>query len=213
MPRVILFNKPYGVICRFSPESGHPCLKDFIRVPEFYPAGRLDTDSEGLLVLTDDGGLQHRIADPRHKLAKTYWVQVEGTPDTAALRRLEGGVELAGFQTRPARARLMPEPEGLWPRVPPIRARRHIPTAWLELTLQEGKNRQVRRMTAAVGLPTLRLIRCAIGPWSLERLAPGEWRMEQVPDAPGAPRPRARNGAAARAPKLRRGPGLRGAPS
>lgn len=190
MPRVILFNKPYGVICRFTPESGHPCLKDFIHVPGFYPAGRLDTDSEGLLVLTDDGALQHRIADPRHKLPKTYWVQVEGVPDAAALERLQSGVKLSDLHTRPARARLMPEPQGLWPRVPPIRVRRHIPTAWLEILLQEGKNRQVRRMTAAVGLPALRLIRHAIGPWTLGHLAPGEWRMAEAGDALSAPHPR-----------------------
>ena len=175
--KVLLFNKPYGVICQFSPDGRHPTLADYIARPDFYPAGRLDTDSEGLLVLTDDGRLQHRITDPAHKLPKTYWVQVEGDPDDAALSRLQRGVVLPDFTTQPASARLMAEPAGLWPRNPPIRQRKNIPTTWLELTIREGKNRQIRRMTAAVGHPTLRLIRYAIGEWVLEGLAPGESRL------------------------------------
>lgn len=177
MGRILLFNKPYGVICQFSRDGLHPTLADYIPLPEFYPAGRLDTDSEGLLVLTDDGQLQHRITDPKHKLPKTYWVQVEGVPDEAALDQLREGVKLPDFTTQPAGVRLMDEPSGLWPRNPPIRERRAIPTCWLELTIREGKNRQVRRMTAAVGLPTLRLIRCRIGVWTLDKLAQGEWRL------------------------------------
>ncbi len=172
----ILFNKPYGVLCQFSGDGARPTLAPFIAVPDVYPAGRLDVDSEGLVVLTSDGTLQARIADPRHKLAKTYWVQVEGAPTAAQLCELEAGVVLRDGRTRPAGARSIAEPPGLWPRNPPIRSRRHIPTAWLELTLREGRNRQVRRMTAAVGLPTLRLVRSAIGPWSLEGLSPGAWR-------------------------------------
>ena len=180
MPRLILFNKPYGVLCQFSPEGTHTTLKDFIAIPDIYPAGRLDTDSEGLLILTDDGALQHRISDPKHKLPKTYWAQVEGVPDQAALDQLRHGLDLGDFVTRPAEARLIAEPEGLWPRVPPIRMRQHIPTSWLELTIAEGKNRQVRRMTAKVGYPTLRLIRYAIGAYTLDGLAPGVWREELI---------------------------------
>jgi len=156
-------------------------LKHHVDVPHVYPAGRLDTDSEGLVVLTADGALQARIAHPKHKLAKTYWVQVEGNPSDAQLATLTQGVALDGVLTRPAQARVMPEPPGLWPRDPPIRVRKLIPTAWLELVINEGRNRQVRRMTAAVGLPTLRLIRWAIGPWTLEGLAPGAWRRESGP--------------------------------
>ncbi|HSO08075.1 MAG TPA: pseudouridine synthase [Pelomicrobium sp.] len=177
MTRVVLFNKPYGVLCQFTAPAGKRALKDFIDLPGVYPAGRLDLDSEGLVVLTDDGRLQHRISDPRHKLAKSYWVQVEGEPDSAALARLERGVELDGRRTQPARARRIDEPAGLWPRDPPVRFRRAIPTAWIELALTEGRNRQVRRMTAAVGFPTLRLVRYALGSWNLEGLAPGQWRL------------------------------------
>jgi 23S rRNA pseudouridine2457 synthase len=173
---VILFNKPCGVLCQFSGDGSRPTLKDYIDVPDVYPAGRLDTDSEGLVVLTSDGALQTRIADPKHKLVKTYWVQVEGTPDAAQLAALERGVDLAAGTTHPAQARLIAEPAGLWPRDPPIRFRKFVPTAWLELSIGEGRNRQVRRMTAAVGLPTLRLIRQAVGPWTIEGLAPGKWR-------------------------------------
>lgn len=175
MSRVLLFNKPYGVICQFSRDGLHPTLADYIALPDFYPAGRLDTDSEGLLLLTDDGRLQHRITDPKHKLPKTYWVQVEGLPDEAALQRLRSGVQLGDFTTLPASASLMDEPDGLWPRTPPIRFRKEIPATWIRLSIREGKNRQVRRMTAAVGFPTLRLIRYSIGDWTLDGIAPGKW--------------------------------------
>jgi 23S rRNA pseudouridine2457 synthase len=177
MGRILVFNKPFGVICQFSRDGLHPTLADYIPVPDFYPAGRLDTDSEGLLVLTDDGPLQHRITDPKHKLPKTYWVQVEGVPDEGTLEKLRRGVKLPKFTTQPAEVGLMDEPAGLWPRNPPIRERKNIPTSWLELTIREGKNRQVRRMTAAVGLPTLRLIRHRIGEWSLEGLEQGKWEI------------------------------------
>ncbi|HUL57054.1 MAG TPA: pseudouridine synthase [Usitatibacter sp.] len=173
---MILLNKPYGVVCQFSPDGGKGTLADFVAARDVYPAGRLDADSEGLVVLTNDGALQARIASPRHKLEKVYWVQVEGSPSPAALRALEAGLVLADGPTLPARARLMDEPAGLWARDPPIRVRKAIPTAWIELALSEGRNRQVRRMTAAVGLPTLRLIRARVGPWSIEGLAPGECR-------------------------------------
>lgn len=178
---LILFNKPYGVICQFSEHEKHPTLKDYIAVPGVYAAGRLDTDSEGLLILTDDGALQHRIAHPRHKEDKTYWVQVEGDPDDAQLAPLRRGVDLGDFVTRPAKVRLIEQPAGLWPRNPPIRERKAIPTAWLELTISEGKNRQVRRMTAKVGLPTLRLVRASIGDYRLDNLQPGEWRETEAP--------------------------------
>jgi 23S rRNA pseudouridine2457 synthase len=173
---LIVFNKPFGVICKFRPEPGRPTLADYIKVPEVYPAGRLDTDSEGLLLLTDDGALQTRIANPRHKLAKVYWAQVEGVPTDEALVALRNGVDLGDFTTKPAGARLIDEPAGLWSRDPPIRYRAKIPTTWLELTLREGKNRQVRRMTARVGFPTLRLVRAAVGRVSVDSLAPGAWR-------------------------------------
>lgn len=181
MARLILFNKPYGVLCQFSADgSDKPTLAAHIKVPGVYPAGRLDTDSEGLLLLTDDGRLQARIADPKFKLPKTYLVQVEGEPDAAALAALRAGVRLKDGVTRPAEAELIPSPP-LWPRDPPVRFRKTVPDSWLSLTLREGRNRQVRRMTAAVGHPTLRLIRCRIGDWSLEELAPGEWREVAVP--------------------------------
>jgi 23S rRNA pseudouridine2457 synthase len=176
MGRLLIFNKPYGVLCQFSRSGEHATLKDFIDVPDVYPAGRLDTDSEGLLVLTDDGALQSRIADPKRKLPKTSWVQVEGEPDAAALERLRRPLHLGDFVTLPASARAIAEPAGLWPRDPPIRKRLRIPTSWLEITLVEGKNRQVRRMTARCGHPTLRLIRTRIGPWTIEGLLPGRWR-------------------------------------
>ena len=173
---LIAFNKPFGVMCKFSPEPGRATLADYIQVPDVYPAGRLDTDSEGLLLLTDDGLLQTRIADPSHKLAKVYWAQVEGAPTEAALVALRSGVDLGEFITKPAGARLIGEPANLWPRDPPIRYRAKIPTAWIELTLREGKNRQVRRMTAKVGFPTLRLIRSAIGSINVDGMKLGEWR-------------------------------------
>ncbi len=176
MSRLILFNKPYGVLSQFTDEGRFRGLASYIPVPGVYAAGRLDGDSEGLLILTDDGALQHRLTDPHHKEAKVYWTQVEGRPDEAALTALRRGVDLGDGVTRPAEAEVMEEPAGLWPRNPPIRERRHIPTSWLRLTLTEGRNRQVRRMTARVGLPTLRLIRYAIGPWTLQGLAPGEWK-------------------------------------
>jgi 23S rRNA pseudouridine2457 synthase len=176
MSGVLLFNKPFGVICQFSRDGLHPTLADYIALPDFYAAGRLDTDSEGLLVLTDDGALQHRITDPKHKLAKTYWVQVEGVPDEVALEKLRRGVLLKEGVTQPAEVNVMDEPAQLWPRNPPIRFRKNIPTSWLQLTIREGKNRQVRRMTAAVGLPTLRLIRYRIGEWTLAGLDSGAWR-------------------------------------
>ena len=176
MPRLILLNKPYGVLCQFTGEPGRATLKDHVPVPGVYAAGRLDTDSEGLLLLTDDGALQHRIADPRHKQPKTYLVQVEGEPDEAALARLHAGVDLGDFRTQPCAARRVAEPDWLWPRDPPVRQRKTVPTSWLEIVLREGKNRQVRRMTASVGHPTLRLIRVAIGPWRLDGLLPGQWR-------------------------------------
>ncbi len=176
MSRTLLFNKPYGVICQFSRDGMHPTLADYIAVPGVYPAGRLDTDSEGLLLLTDDGKLQHRIAEPKYKLPKTYWAQVEGIPDEAALQQLRRGVQLKDGMTQPADAQRMEEPTGLWLRDPPVRFRKNIPTCWIALTIREGKNRQVRRMTAAVGFPTLRLIRYAIGDWTLDGLAPGTWR-------------------------------------
>jgi 23S rRNA pseudouridine2457 synthase len=175
-PRLIRFNKPYGVLSQFTPEGRWQGLKDFIDLPGVYVAGRLDADSEGLLLLTSDGQLQARIADPRYKMEKTYWVQVEGIPDAAALAALRQGVQLKDGLTRPARAEAMAEPANLWARVPPVRVRQSIPTSWLMLAIKEGRNRQVRRMTAAVGLPTLRLIRAAIGPYTLDGLTPGTYQ-------------------------------------
>lgn len=183
-PRVILLNKPFGVLCQFSSDDGRPTLKDYVPVPGVYAAGRLDADSEGLVVLTGDGALQARIAHPRHKLPKVYLVQVEGTPARTQLVALARGVDLGTFVTRPARASAIPEPAGLWSRDPPVRFRKSVPTAWLRLELAEGRNRQVRRMTAAVGLPTLRLIRWSIGRWNIEGLKPGEWRHAAAEVAP-----------------------------
>ena len=173
---LIAFNKPFNVLCQFTNGAGRRTLADFVTVKDVYPAGRLDYDSEGLLLLTDDGPLQKRIADPRHKTKKIYLAQVEGVPEDKALALLRRGVKLKDGMTAPARARLVEEPGWLWPRVPPIRHRVNVPTAWLEITLTEGRNRQVRRMTAAAGHPTLRLIRVSIGEWSLDGLPPGEWR-------------------------------------
>ncbi len=175
MTKIILLNKPYDVLCQFTDGGGRQTLADFVPVKGVYPAGRLDRDSEGLVVLTDDGRLQAQIADPRHKMAKTYFAQVEGLPDAPALEALRKGVTLNDGPTLPAGARLA-DPPGLWPRNPPIRVRQSIPDCWLELTLREGRNRQVRRMTAAVGHPTLRLIRWRVGDWALDDLAPGDWR-------------------------------------
>lgn len=190
MSRVILFNKPFGTVCRFGAETGRYTLGDWLDIPRVYPAGRLDRDSEGLVVLTDDGGLAHRITHPKRKLTKTYWVQVEGAPDTQALAALRGGVALREATTRPARVQSMTAPASLWERDPPIRYRARIPTTWLELELREGRNRQVRRMTAAVGFPTLRLIRYGIGDWTLDGLAPGQSRQMTV-HLPRAPAGRA----------------------
>jgi len=173
---IVLFNKPYGVLSQFTPEGKWRALDEFIPVKDVYVAGRLDADSEGLLILTDDGKLQAKIADPKHKLEKTYWAQVEGVPDEAALDKLRAGIRLSDFTAQPAKVRLIAEPAGLWQRDPPIRFRAAIPTSWLEIRISEGKNRQVRRMTAAIGYPTLRLIRAAIGAVTLDGLALGEWR-------------------------------------
>ncbi len=182
MPRLLLLNKPFDVLTQFSDVQGRSTLKDYVDVVDVYPAGRLDRDSEGLVLLTDDGQLQHHISDPRHKLTKTYWVQVEHIPDQTALEQLRDGVVLKDGKTQPAQVRLIDEPANLWPRTPPVRFRQAIPTQWLELKITEGKNRQVRRMTAAVGFPTLRLIRSAVGPWTIDGLAPGQWRAVTAED-------------------------------
>ena len=180
MARVILLNKPYGVLSQFSgaPEGSGQTLKDFVPLPGVYPAGRLDKDSEGLLLLTDDGRLQHRLSHPDHKQWKTYWVQVEGIPDDSQLERLRAGPLLNDGPTRPARVERLDEPR-LWPRDPPVRFRKQIPTAWIQIAIREGRNRQVRRMTASVGLPTLRLVRVGIGEWALGELQPGDYRVLQ----------------------------------
>lgn len=172
---LIAFNKPFNVLSQFTDSTGRKTLADFIRHKEVHAAGRLDYDSEGLLLLTDDGALQARIAEPRYKLPKTYWAQVEGTPNDSVLKQLCQGVHLKDGRTLPAQARLLAEP-ALWPRDPPIRFRQNIPTTWIELTITEGRNRQVRRMTAAVGFPTLRLVRVAVGPYGIDGLEPGQWR-------------------------------------
>ena len=183
-PRLICFNKPYGVLSQFTPEGRWRGLKDFIDIAGVYVAGRLDADSEGLLLLTNNGPLQARISDPKHKMEKTYWVQVEGSPSEAALEPLRQGVLLNDGPTRPARAQLISAPDALWHREPPVRVRQSIPTSWIELAISEGRNRQVRRMTAAVGFPTLRLIRAAIGPYQLKELPPGTWREAHWPTQP-----------------------------
>ncbi len=171
---IVLFNKPYDVLSQFTDKAGRRTLKDYIDIPEVQVAGRLDRDSEGLLMLTDDLALRHKITHPEHKVSKTYWAQVEGSPGEDALQPLRDGIELKDGLTRPARVKVIAPPQPLWPRQPPIRVRREIPDSWLELTLSEGRNRQVRRMCAAVGFPVLRLIRYRIGSWTLDGIEPGE---------------------------------------
>jgi len=178
---LILLNKPYRVLCQFTDAGGRRTLAEYVPVPRVYPAGRLDFDSEGLVLLTDDGALQARLADPRHHVEKVYWAQVEGVPTDQALARLRDGVRLADGRTRPARVARIEEPANLWAREPSIRRRASIPTAWIEIAITEGRNRQVRRMTAAVGHPTLRLIRAAVGRYALGGLRPGEWREAEGP--------------------------------
>lgn len=177
---IVLFNKPFNVVCQFSAHEKHATLKDYIPIPDVYAAGRLDTDSEGLLILTDDGRLQHRLSDPKHKEIKTYWVQVEGAPSDEDLQPLRTGVDLGDFFTKPADVKIIDEPDYLWPRNPPIRERKAIPTTWLQIRISEGKNRQVRRMTAKVGFPTLRLIRYAIGAYTLDNIGVGEYQVLNV---------------------------------
>ncbi|MEE9304378.1 MAG: pseudouridine synthase [Thiotrichaceae bacterium] len=186
MSKIVLFNKPFNILSQFTEPKGVKGIKngangantlsDYIDIKGIYPAGRLDKDSEGLLLLTDDGKLQHRIADPKHKMSKTYWVQVEGIPNEKSLQPLRDGIELKDGMTRPAKVKLIDEPHQLWDRDPPIRERKSIPDCWLEITIKEGKNRQVRRMTAAIGHPTLRLIRYRIGSWTLDGICQGEFR-------------------------------------
>jgi 23S rRNA pseudouridine2457 synthase len=180
---IVLFNKPFNVVCQFSPHDpkngkpGHTTLKDFIAIPNIYAAGRLDTDSEGLLILTDDGALQHKLSHPKHKEIKTYWAQVEGAPQDGDLKPLRIGVDLGDFVTQPAQAKIIQPPHGLWLREPPIRERKAIPTTWLEIKISEGKNRQVRRMTAKIGFPTLRLIRYSIGDYTVDNIEIGCYKV------------------------------------
>ncbi len=188
-PEIILFNKPFMVLSQFTDAESRSTLADYIRRPGVYPAGRLDRDSEGLLLLTNSGTVQSRIADPRHKMEKTYWVQVEGVPQEEDLDRLRRGITLKDGPARPAKIKIISEPE-IWPRNPPVRYRATVPDTWLEITISEGRNRQVRRMTAAIGYPTLRLVRYAIGSWTLDNLEPGQW---QAIEAPARLLKRARN--------------------
>ncbi len=174
---IVLFNKPFNVVCQFSAHEKHATLKDFIPIPNIYAAGRLDTDSEGLLILTDDGALQHKLSHPNHKEVKTYWAQVEGVPTEADLQPLKKGVDLGDFFTQPAQASIIAEPHGIWLREPPIRERKAIPTTWLEIKIAEGKNRQVRRMTAKIGFPTLRLIRYSIGSYMIDGIEIGKYKI------------------------------------
>jgi len=177
MSKIIIFNKPFGVLTQFTDVENRPTLADYIQDKNVYAAGRLDKDSEGLLILTDDGKLQHQIAHPDKKMSKTYWVQVEGEPKESDLDKLRIGIELKDGMTKPAKVRKMEAPYLLWERNPPVRVRKNIPDSWLEMTISEGKNRQVRRMTAAIGYPTLRLIRYRVGSWTIDGLSIGEWRI------------------------------------
>lgn len=180
MSKLVLFNKPYGVVSQFSEHEKHRSLAEYIKIKNVYAAGRLDHDSEGLLILTDDGGLQHKITDPKNKMEKTYWVQVDREISDDAIRQLQQGVVLKDGKTRPAKAKIITEPDVLWPREPPVRFRKNVATSWISLTIREGKNRQVRRMTAAVGFPTLRLIRYRIGAWSIDGIASGEMSIKDI---------------------------------
>lgn len=180
MAKIILFNKPFNTLTQFTDNEGRDTLANYIDIPKVYAAGRLDKDSEGLLLLTDDGKIQHKISHPKHKEWKTYWVQVDGQIDEIAINKLKRGVMLKDGKTKPAKCKLINEPTKLWPRTPPVRYRANIPTSWIELSINEGKNRQVRRMTAAVGFPTLRLIRYSIGKWKLEGINPGDYKAIEI---------------------------------